>query len=381
MQETWKLECNWDDTLPVTFVQEWEKFRQDLDAVSTISIPRRVISSERPVRLYLQGFCDASERAYGACVYVQVEHAEGALSSRLLCSKSRVAPIKTMSIPRLELSSALLLARLIINAKNGLKRQVNEIQVWTDSKVALCWIPGDPARWKPFVANRVIEITKLVPAKHWSHVSGEENPADLISRGSGVGQLEKSDLWWTGPCWLQEKRPAIHRDSSKEPSEEILETVAVERRSKKRTYKVCVQGEQVAQELLEKFSSLTKAERVMAYCLRFSSNAWKNITERNFGRLSAVELQGAHLQLIQGEQAIHFTEEISALSKNQTLSASSNLIRWYPFLDKRGLLRVGGRLQNSGLSFEQRHPIILPAKSALSRLLFEREHRRLLHAS
>ncbi|XP_043271223.1 uncharacterized protein [Venturia canescens] len=344
MQETWKLEYNWDDTLPFAFVEEWEKLRQNLDAVSRISIPRRVISSERPVRLYLQGFCDASERAYGACVYVQVEHAEGALSSRLFCSKSRVAPIKTMSIPRLELSSALLLSRLIINAKNSLNRQVNEIQVWTDSKVALCWIQGDPARWKPFVANR-------------------------------------SELWWTGPRWLQEKRPAIHLDSSKEPAEEILETVAVERRSEKHAYKACVQEEQVAQELLNKFSSLTKVERVMAYCGRFSSNARKNITERNFDRLSAVELQEAQLKLIQGEQAIHFTEEISALSKNQTLSSSSNLIRWHPFLDKRGLLRVGGRLQNSGLSFEQRHPIILPAKSTFSRLLFEREHRRLLHAS
>ncbi|XP_011858458.1 PREDICTED: uncharacterized protein LOC105556013 [Vollenhovia emeryi] len=166
MQETWRIEAQWDEHLPSTFVEKWEQFRQDLNSVEAILIPRRIISCDKPERISLFGFCDASEAAYGACLYIQAEDKNGILTSRLLCSKSRVAPVKPTSIPRLELCSAVLLARLIASVRKGLRVRINDIRAWFDSTVALCWIRGDVSRWKLFVANRVSEITQILPAEH-----------------------------------------------------------------------------------------------------------------------------------------------------------------------------------------------------------------------
>lgn len=166
MQTTWRTECRWDESLPANIVEKWEQFQKDLSTAETVLIPRRIIPSEAITSIYLQGFCDASENAYGACLYVQSKDERGVLKSRLLCSKSRVAPIKPTSIPRLELCSAVLLAHLITEVRRNLNVNIDGIQAWTDSQVVLWWIRSDAARWKPFVAHRVAEIVELLPAKH-----------------------------------------------------------------------------------------------------------------------------------------------------------------------------------------------------------------------
>lgn len=184
MQETWRIDYDWDERLPQEFLDKWEKFKNELTMLETLRIPRCTIVHDGPSRLFLQGFCDASERAYGACVYIQAEGIQGEISSLILCSRSRVAPIKATTLPRLELCSAVLLTRLIIVVRQALKIPIESVRAWSDSTVALHWIRGDVSRWKPFVANRVAEIIENLPPEHWSHVSGKENPADVISRGA-----------------------------------------------------------------------------------------------------------------------------------------------------------------------------------------------------
>lgn len=126
-------------------------------------------------------------------VYVQAVNKHGEIS-RLLCSKSIVAPIKPTTVSRLELCGAVLLAHLIANVLRMLNVRVNGIQVWSDSQVVLWWIRGDATRWKPFMANRVREIVELLPANHWHYVRKVENPVDLISRGTILSQLKNSKL-------------------------------------------------------------------------------------------------------------------------------------------------------------------------------------------
>lgn len=119
----------------------------------------------------------------------------------------------------------------------------------------------------------------------------------------------------------------------------------------------------------------------MAYCLRFIYNLKRRSAERVFDRLSVTELRDFHRCLVKHTQAKHFGEEIIALKNNENLKTSSKLIQLHPFLDQNGVIRVGGPLQHASLPFERKHPVILPAGNRFSRLLFEREHQRLLHAS
>ncbi|XP_071517674.1 uncharacterized protein [Panulirus ornatus] len=83
---------------------------------------------------------------------------------------------------------------------------------WTDSKVALSWIKGDPNRWKTFVANRVTEIQSLIPPVQWKHIPGKDNPADLISRGAFAEDLISCTSWLNGPAWLSEHLTPMQQD-------------------------------------------------------------------------------------------------------------------------------------------------------------------------
>jgi len=189
-----------------------------------------------------------------------------------------------------------LLARLIDNVQRGLRIPISGIQAWSDSRVALYWIHGDVSRWKPFVANRVTEIVELLPAKHWHHVRGTDNPADLISRGATLHQLKDAEIWWSGPKWLREKPPStVEAIQEGALPDQITEEIQVEERGKARICALTNNEFSISQELIDKFSTLTRVERVFAYCLRYMHNLRKVPSERSMSRLSAVEIQVAHI--------------------------------------------------------------------------------------
>lgn len=120
-------------------------------------------------------------------------------------SKTRVSPLKAQTIPRLELMSALLLARLVTNVADSLAPRYEFLphMCFTDSQVALYWIKGVDKDWKPFVQNRVEEIRRLVPSQCWKHFPGNDNPADIPSRGLSPAGLSISELWRSGTEWLR----------------------------------------------------------------------------------------------------------------------------------------------------------------------------------
>ena len=146
------------------------------------------------------GFCDASTVAYGTVAYIR----NGTDSIQFVASKTRVSLLHKQNIPRLELLSCLLLARLITHVLEVLQTiiEVSVSQCFTDSMVALCWIKGEDKERKQFVHNRVQETRCLVPVSHWLHCPGKENPADMASRGISPQELEESLLWRHGPDWL-----------------------------------------------------------------------------------------------------------------------------------------------------------------------------------
>lgn len=143
-------------------------------------------------------FCDASQFAYAAAVYVRVEDRMG-VRVQLLQAKSRVAPLKKITIPRLEWLGCLIAARLASSVKQALSMEPEETHFWSDSTTALAWIRGND-EWGTFVGNRVKEINSLTQTDNWKHVPGIKNPADLPSRGCSPSQLLLSK-WWEGPTW------------------------------------------------------------------------------------------------------------------------------------------------------------------------------------
>ncbi|RYE25860.1 MAG: hypothetical protein EOP45_04390, partial [Sphingobacteriaceae bacterium] len=130
----------------------------------------------------LIGFSDACTKAYGAVVYIKIVK-NGDVSVEILTAKTRVAPLKGMTLPKLELSAAALLAKLMAKVKMAINIPIAKTTYYSDSQVTLAWIKAQPTKWKLFVANRVAEIQKLSNKDDWKYVSTKENSADCASRG------------------------------------------------------------------------------------------------------------------------------------------------------------------------------------------------------
>ncbi len=169
----------WDQPLSGELLRKWHSLTSNLLEGQPISIPRYYLKDihEEATAYSLCGFCDTSTGAYAAVVYLLVKTGANSLV-RFVASKTRVAPLRTQTIPRLELLSALLLARLVRNVTYSLESELPLAQpiCFTDSKVALFWIQGIDKDWKPFVQNRVLEIRKLLPVDCWRHCPGKDNP-------------------------------------------------------------------------------------------------------------------------------------------------------------------------------------------------------------
>jgi len=198
MQELWQAKIDWDESISNELHTLWREYENKIQFLSDIEIPRKVITFKQEQGskiLEIHGFSDASQRAYGACIYIRSVLSNRKCESHLLCSKSRVAPLKTISIPRLELCGALLLAQLTKKVLDALPFTVNSIHLWTDSRIVLCWLQNNSRQWTPFVANRVAEIQRLTNVKDWKHVVSQENPADPLSRGIMPDLLHKLKLW------------------------------------------------------------------------------------------------------------------------------------------------------------------------------------------
>lgn len=190
--------------MPLDLFTLWNQFCDDMKYVNEISVPRYTLNHQYN-NIELHGFCNASETAYGACIYVRAVDNFNNITTRLLYSKSRLAPVKTISLPRLELCGALLLARLHQQVSEALSR-IPECKhdsfYWCNSTIVLAWIATDSGLLKTFVSNRVAEIQRITNDKQWFHVINSENPANIVSRGMSLNKLATAQLWWNGPPWL-----------------------------------------------------------------------------------------------------------------------------------------------------------------------------------
>ncbi|GFU97303.1 uncharacterized protein TNCV_3889181 [Trichonephila clavipes] len=202
MQELWRLKLDWNGSLPIHLETQWKGFVKSLAAINNLNIPRYILLDDA-LRIKLHGYCDSSLRAYAAAIYVKCLHNSGTVSTNLLCSKSRIAPLKSITISRPELCAAVLLAKLIRKTIKSMKIPFSDIVLWTDSTIVLAWIKKDPSVLKPFVKNRVSVIQHLTEVSSWKQVQSQVNPTDIISRGIDPDKIQDCVLWWYGSSVLQ----------------------------------------------------------------------------------------------------------------------------------------------------------------------------------
>ena len=360
--------------MPSTIKDAWLQWRSELPLLTSKHIPRCYFDKEsRIISTELHGFCDASEQAYAAVIYLRMVDSSGAVQTSLVISKTKVAPIKRLTIPRLELCGAYLLAQLLYHVQQIFQLPLNCIYAWTDSTIVLGWLVGSPRRFKTYVGNRVSYIVDLIGPERWNHVNGLENPADCASRGLFPSELIEHSLWWNGPMWLKlspsnwPKQSAMLApdDFSGEEREVTLHSTS--------QVKLPVIP-------LNQFSSFDRLKRVTAWILRFVNNCRPNAIRCLTSSLSVDELFKAESYWISIVQETHFKEEIQLLRKQSEIPPSSYLRSLHPIMDSNNLIRVGGRQQNSKLHYSAQHPLILHGKHPITRLIIRSEHLRLLHA-
>ncbi|KRY26929.1 hypothetical protein T01_2962 [Trichinella spiralis] len=372
LQLLWQEGTSWDDPLPVPVEAVWRNWKGELADLSQVSIDRACIkcSLMELVHMDLHGFADASGSAYGAVVYLRLVHGNGKVEVRFLAAKSRVAPIKKLSLPRLELMAALLCARLVAYVKRKADLPIRSCFCWSDSSVALCWIRSNAQRWKPFVSNRVRDIQEITSPDSWRYCPTQDNPADLASRGCPLSKLAAGSLWHSGPRWLQ-------LDESAWPKLKISHGRTPENMELENRKTVLVMTTSVKFDLrsvmdVARYSSYGKLVRVTAWCLRFIFNARSPMELRQKARgLTVPEMREAEKTWIRQVQ-------VSAYGPGS--HRRKDLQQFNPYLDEDGILRVGGRLAFSELPQETRNPMLLPHGDGVVKLLIQHVHEQQLHA-
>lgn len=366
MQSLWLYKLDWDEIIPDHLLKKWTSFVEQLKQLPNISIPRWIQYSDKSTKTFqLIGFADACLLSYSAIVYSRVIQNDGTVYTSILMAKTKLAPLQSRSIAQLELCAATLLVKTLLHVKNSIDRKIDNIFCFSDSKNVLAWIAKVPSSWTVFIANRVSYIQTTLTEARWGYVRSEENPADLNSRGISAEDLQKSNLWWHGPEFLtgSVEFPLLNEfttDLGKRKSQ-IIHHAKTEWNF----------------DWFFKYSKWSRLIRIAGYVFRFI-NQIKKINLSKSLALSFEEIQNAKFFVIQQLQNHYFSSEIRLLQKEKSLPNSSRLSPLSPFLDQSGILRLGGRLQNSILPESQKHPIILES-DFVAKLLIRHFHLVCLH--
>ncbi|KAK9513134.1 hypothetical protein VZT92_026696 [Zoarces viviparus] len=361
LQEMCQKGISWDEPLPSELKPRWESWVKDLANLEKIQIPRCFTPENfgKVLKVELHHFSDASSQGYGQCSYIRLV-SEDKVHCALIMGKARVAPTKIVTIPRLELTAAVISAAVSNMLKEELELSVDREYFWTDSQVVLGYINNEARRFHVFVANRVQRIRESTNPGHWYYVDTGENPADHASRGLKVAELINSN-WLTGPKFLWQKEVVTNHGTTEllvgDPEVKAIQVLKTE-----------AAWQVDFQERLSRFSKWTTAVNVIARIQRLAKRTRK--TEP----LSVEERRRAALTLIKLAQQDVFKDELHILSqKSGNLPCNHQLYQLDPLLQDN-ILRVGGRLRRACAPLDLRHPIILPRDGVVTRLILAHHH-------
>lgn len=360
IQELWRENIGWDEPVSQKIYEAFLKLRMDLNKLKDVEIPRGYEAEADDFQLI--GMCDASGRAYGAAMYVKAGK-----NVKLIASKSRVSPLKVeLTLPRLELMGAVLLAELFSAVKSALKKEPTQSFMFTDSEIVLGWLRNPALSYKVFVGHRVKKIVEVTGREMWRHVRSEENAADILSRGCSAEKFLRDRMWFNGPEWAA-------KDISEFPNRDVTSVnlnhvFLAEVEEEILCFNIAVEAEVLS--IIDRESSWPSLLRVIAFCLRLhypQSTAYLRIPE--FERA-----ERAVVRMLQKSTI----EDYHLLVKGKPMK-SAQLLALNPFLDDQQIMRVGGRLKNSTLSFAEKHPMILPKSHNVVSALIRHAHEMTCH--
>ncbi len=373
-KKIFQAECRtrkgWDDELETDHASQWVKWQEELPALEEFQLPRCLVPpSFGPIaEARIHHFSDASLEAYGAVSYLRLINTEDQVHCAFLMAKSRLAPIKTMSIPRLELSAAVVAVQMDRMLRTELRIPLKESVFHTDSQVVLQYITNTRLRLQTFVANRVAIIHDGSSPSQWVHVTSEQNPADHLSRGMRAQKLVLCEEWKKGPSFLW--NPDV--DWTSEIPELSYDDTEVKKTGKSHATPATT-DEDIIEKLMERYSDWYRLKKAVAWILRFKRYLFNKKDCSKSKHLDVAELQAAELAIVAHIQRRSYKEELDALQKGDKLKKSSKIWRLEPIC-VQGLLRVGGRLGVAPIADETKHQLILPRNHHVTKIIVRYIH-------
>ena len=380
-QQLCQPELGWDEILNQDMTRTWQSMINSLKGAKEHSLDRcycKDLCPEGTKSIELHAFGDASETSYGACVYLRCEHGTD-VHSNLIASKTRVTPKTKLTIPRLELLSRLVAARLLNSVKEAIEGvlKIDSCTLWTDSTTALQWIRNTQKDYKVWVQNRVTEIRKLTSTGTWRYCPTQDNPADVASRGALAVQLFNDDKWWHGPRFLQESKESWPTQPIKELEDDLDCTQELKSNCLKPTItlvNVESQPEHNLEQLIDpsRYSRIVTLLRITAYVLRFVRNLRSRIQNVNTdaGQITSSETNVAEKMWVKEIQS-----ELLKLKDYKKVKESLSL-----FEDADKIIRCHGRIEAADLPYDTKFPILLPSDHYLTRLIVLQCHEDVMHA-
>lgn len=393
-QEVCKSKIKWKAKLPPDVEERFETWKGQLHKLIEVKLPRHVVLPDYNT-VELHGFGDASKLGYCACIYIVSQNSSHKVS-RLIVSKTRVSPLKEMSIPRLELTAAFLLARLmalVIKFHDNLK--FDRLVYYSDSTTVLHWIQSNHKQWTTYVANRVRDINLLSSPEDWKYVRTELNPADLGTRGIGADELVGNDFWFHGPTFLvsgqNDKTSTLTPDITHPTADSLTEhrkivKVMIERVAE--VEKLLPPRKDGSKRKLEDYSSIDKVLNVTSYLYRYIH---MKMGEQRFAKWLGHEPDSSFRKIaeerwVRAVQADHFAKEVNFCRNHPKVIpsgmkvASSKVQQLGLFLDGHGVLRVNTLLHHASIAEDAKEPMLLPKHSHFTSTIVWRAHIRLKHA-
>ena len=334
-QECTKLGLDWDDPVPSNLERKWQLWRSTLRELESLHFPRCIIPSGFEFGVAeLHHFSDASAVGYGACSYLRVIRPDGKIHVTLIASKGRLAPIRAITIPRLELAAAVIAVKLDDVIRSTLDIQCIPSTFWTDSQIVLAYIKSEDRRFKVFVANRVAVIRESSSPAQWQHIPGEMNPADILSRGCNVAEI--SELWHKGPEFLSLFKCDWPTEDKMVTSLNDDIEVCVSHTNATNDHSVMCSGPVIGDAphahpvdvLLNHFSSYYKVKKALCWLRRFVT--FMKQKQCSQGHITVTELNDAERVIINHVQRTSFSKEIAEIERSGHVHRSSNLLKVTP---------------------------------------------------
>lgn len=377
LQKLWSKEYSWDDPIDDTeILKGWNAVDLEIQRVSEVKLDRLVLMKDTTdVSYKLLCFCDASKVAYATTVYLHQQNGANTKSD-LLFAKTRLAPVKETTIPRLELMAVLIGVRSLYFVRDQVQLKLDGLYLWTDSQAVIGWINSDKTL-PVFVKNRV-NIIREHKGITISYVNTRENPADVATKGSVVEKLIVNDMWWHGPEWLNQQS-----DTWITGSDSITGvTVNVDNSDVCESVQLATNRVDENQRLeppfgldYRRYSSIAKVFRVTAFAQRFIDKVRKRDSKSN--HLTACEIKCAEQMWIRYIQRKHYQEEFCVSDSKRSTNLRKQLGL---YIDPNGMLRCSGRLDNADLCESAKRPLLLPTKSAFTSMMIRKVHHETFHA-